>query len=58
MVRLSFAEEPLKVLSLTVSISTKMLRLNFFKPMQDDFNKYFLVLIVCKALCWDICGME
>lgn len=57
MVRLSFAEKPLKVLSVTVSISAKLLRLNFFSQWNITSTNTFLVFTVYKTLFWEICGM-
>lgn len=48
MVRFLFAEKPLKVLSLTVSISTKLLRLNFFNQCNIISTNTFWFLLCAK----------
>ena len=51
MVRFLFAEKPLKVLSLTVSISTKLLRLNFFSQCSIISTNTFWFLL-CARHCF------
>lgn len=50
MVRLSFVKKPLKVLKFHSFNFYKPVEIEFFQPMQYHFNKYILVLIICKLL--------
>lgn len=51
LIRLSFAKKPAKVLSFSFNFY-KTVEIEFFQPMQYHFNKYILVLIICKLLFW------